>query len=500
VRHEFAPRTKAREKAAFTLVAVMLCGATVACGPAAPSGKGAGTTTETTTLTGKSTLFGSWGTAASPITSAANVWVSPSGSNSTCRRTSAPRAPASPCSTFQRAYQIANLGDTVGIQDGAYGVQTLTDVAGKTGTSDAADVTFTPEHANGVTVEQLRFGDDHGANNGADHVTINGVRSDEVGGTLTHPCGWTIQRGSYDVTLSYIHTCDIYVQGAVDATIQHSELGPCVLTTSQYCNNNFTDSSALPPQTSNVAWRNVTFHDYSAGPDSPNAHLQCMFVLTAVTIENSRFYHCAVFDIFFQANAGTASDPFDGTLIQNNWFAAPRLGTYGDECCRTTAISLPPASQYGNNITIRYNSFYKSQPYWGDEQGTGNISVANIFLDSYGNDGNCVASGINAHNIYVGSRARTCGGVGEKSVASWPYVSASIDSDLDYRLSRSRTSTAADDSVPCATGPTSLGFDYDGQTRWRGTNCDAGSDERVLPAFWPRVFSRLGLVVAKWTR
>jgi hypothetical protein len=360
------------------------------------------------------------------------VWVSTSGNDSTCNRSATPVAPASRCASFQKAYQIASLGDTVGIQDGAYPSQTLRDSAGKTGTSPSADVTFMPQHVNAVTVQGLDFGDPR-TGNGADHVTVNGVASDEVGGTLTHDCGFLISTASYDVTLSYVHTCSVYVQGAVDATIENSELGPCLLAQNQYCYNSFTDSYAGTPHTSNVVWNNDTFHDYSAGPDSPGAHFQCMFVLTAVTIENSRFYHCALYDVFFQANDGTASNPFDGTLIQNNWFAAPRFGTYEDQCCRSSALSMPPASQYGNNITIRYNSFYESQILWGPDKATNSVSVGNILLSSFGNSLNC-ASGTNANNVYVGSGAQTCGGTGETTKTTWPYLSASPDANLDYHL------------------------------------------------------------------
>jgi hypothetical protein len=354
------------------------------------------------------------------------VWVSTSGNDSTCTRSTSPVAPSSPCLTFQKAYQVATLGDTVGVQDGAYASQTLRDSAGKTGTSPAADVTFTPQHVDGVTVRSLEFGDNYDANNGADHITINGVKSDEVGGTLTHGCGWDIEHGSYDVTLNYIHTCNIYVQGANDTTIQNSELGPCLAKTDNFCTNNFNDSSASPT-TNNVVWDNDTIHDYTVNPgDESTLHMQCLFMLTAATIQNSRFYHCGLFDIFFQPNGNTAGDPFDGTVLQNNWFAFPRGGTGDATNPRETAVEFSNATY--SNIAIRNNSFYGSNAWLNAATAGSNFSITGNIMSSP----TCAPHISYSNNLYIGSS--TCSGTGETTTSAYPYVTATDSSNLDYHL------------------------------------------------------------------
>ena len=94
----------------------------------------------------------------------ANLYVSPSGNDAnSCTQ-------AAPCRNLQRAYTVANRGDTVQMAGGSYGAQTLSYLSAKD--SGSGVVTFAP--ASGATVT---FGDL--TSSGARHVKITGA-----GGTV----------------------------------------------------------------------------------------------------------------------------------------------------------------------------------------------------------------------------------------------------------------------------------------------------------------------------
>jgi hypothetical protein len=237
-----------------------------------------------------------------------NVLVSPSGSDSVCSRG------GSPCQTFQRAYALANLGDSVGVMAGTFPPQTLTQVSGKTGPGVSPHVTFSPVPGAAVLLSSVQLGSSCCAGDGAEHLTFSGFVSqlDTQG-----PCGWYLGNGANDVTIQNVTACDVGLNGATNVTVAGSNLGNCNISLGT-CQYNLIDSS---PAGNNITYTGNTIHDYSANNGSGD-HAQCMFVggETNVTISNNTFSHCEIFDIFQQYGSSGAAGTFNGEIIAGNHF------------------------------------------------------------------------------------------------------------------------------------------------------------------------------------
>ena len=95
-------------------------------------------------------------------------------------------------------------------------------------------------------------------------------------------------------------------------------VGPTVNNASQITNCYLCNYS---PQ--NILIDGVYFHDYTR--TDPAKHMECLHVYPAqgITIRNSRFYNCAIMNLFF-ANNGSGGSLRDITLL-NNMFDAPGI-------------------------------------------------------------------------------------------------------------------------------------------------------------------------------
>src|SRR5262245_53613563 len=71
-----------------------------------------------------------------PSPSGVDVWVATNGNDATCQR----GQQQFPCLTFDRAYNIAQLGDEVEVAAGNYGAQLISDAPGKDSAGDLPDV------------------------------------------------------------------------------------------------------------------------------------------------------------------------------------------------------------------------------------------------------------------------------------------------------------------------------------------------------------------------
>ena len=209
-------------------------------------------------------------TAACAVTGAAQVYVAPNGNDSTCQRST-----TSPCQTFNRAYQIAQLGDVVEVAGGTYAAQQIRQEASKDSTGDLPDVVFKPAsgatvRVAGVDVGTQCYGLSSSCYTGPDHLTIKNMTD------ARSPQGpWNVYHESNDVTLENIDASNFYVVGVRDLKVLGGDWGPCSYGV-QNCLNNKVD---MDPNYRNerVLIEGGTYHDIRI--NTQGQHMECMFLV-----------------------------------------------------------------------------------------------------------------------------------------------------------------------------------------------------------------------------
>ena len=169
-------------------------------------------------------------TAAAAACTAQNgaVAVSSTGNDATCVRGDITK----PCASFDRAYALSQLGDTVQVSGGSYPFQRITAKAGKDTSGRAANVVFEPAPGATVRVAGLEIGADY-QSVGADHLTVRNMSDSRS------PQGeWAIWNGSNDVTLESIDAANWYIAGSTaDITVRGGDWGPCLANDGSGCGN-----------------------------------------------------------------------------------------------------------------------------------------------------------------------------------------------------------------------------------------------------------------------
>jgi hypothetical protein len=196
---------------------------------------------------------------------AATLNVSTSGSDSASCSASAP------CKTFERAYTVAASGDVISVAAGTYPLQTAP--------SGTKAVTF--RGGAGVVVRQIQ--DD------ASNVTFDGINVD-AGGVNT--------------------TNSAFELAGDNVTVKNASVG------------NVVDEKAMLAGGVNATIDNVDFHDVVLKTDG--VHLECLYAIgvQGLTVRNSTFRDCAVFDILFTYGSWwTPTPPAYGDItLENNVF------------------------------------------------------------------------------------------------------------------------------------------------------------------------------------
>src|SRR3954453_17003070 len=242
---------------------------------------------------------------------------------------------AKPCRSLNRAYRLATPGQTVEMAAGTYSDTTLAADASKT---SAADVVFQPAAGAAVTLSsQLHIS--------AQHLELRGLR---LSSKL-----W-IEAGAADVTMrnNTLKNFDLYSSGSQsshDISFIGGSVGPSADENSRIASNG-PETTASPR---NILIEGVEFHDFTVSPGS-EAHVECLQVwaVDGLTIRNSKFRNCAVFDIFLQKLPGGAAATPSNILIENNFF----------DCCGSGYYSIRIADHGGTswkNVKIRKNSLNK---------------------------------------------------------------------------------------------------------------------------------------------
>ena len=186
---------------------------------------------------------------------------------------------AAPCRSLARGYAVASSGDVIGVAAGTYPSQTVP------GGSKA--VTFKGDA--GAKLRQL--------DNGASNVVYDGIEVD----------------GAFATALTFHNSGD-------NSTFRNGRIG------------NVIDEKGALVSGSNFTFDNVEFHDVRI--ETPGVHLECLYaiVVPGLTVKNSEFRNCGVFDIFFTYGFwwSPLPDAYGGVTLHNNFFGrSVNLGAPG---------------------------------------------------------------------------------------------------------------------------------------------------------------------------
>jgi hypothetical protein len=391
-------------------------------------------------------IIGSAALAAAGPASADTLYVAPGGDDEhDCR------APKTACASFDRAYQAAQLGDTVEVADGEYPFQPIWEMEGRTDESDEPDVTFRPAAGASVTLTCW----DDGTNClgvEAHHVTVERMQTAELEPLVGLPRqgGVCICRGSYDVTFRDIDAGDLYIAGDL-VSVYGGDFGPIVDGVSKI---EYGDDGP----SEDILIDGARFHDHRAHAE----HGECIAAYSGagVTIRNSRFDNCEPFAIFL---APGAEDSTTDYTIENNVFtnsdAVPMSAHIKTKIKRGADCS---------GLTVRYNTFI-DQNVISECPGSGIRWHSNVF-----EAGGCGKVGRFDHNVWLDGPTR-CGADPNVAVAA-------LGVDAEGRL------VDADSPAVGAGDPAGApAVDIDGVPRAFGGPPDAGADEQTRTGDLPVV-------------
>ena len=340
---------------------------------------------------------------------------------------------------------MAAPGQTVEVAAGSYSDTTLPVDATKTATQD---VVFVP--ATGATPSFSAT-----LHIAARHLELRGMRFQ---GTL-----W-IDATAQDVTLrsNTYKNFQVFSSGTQaprDISFIGGSAGPSVDDNNRIASNG-TSTTASP---TNILIDGMEIHDFtlSAGSD---AHVECLQVwaVDGLTIRNSRFRNCEVFDVFLQKLPGGAAATPTNILIENNFM----------QCCGSGYFAIRLADHAGThwqNVTIRNNSFDKEINPDGGVPYT-NVKIVNnigpklsFFTGATGGESSKPAGITANYNVwYAGSKVGA-----QDKVASHGYVNAAAG-DLHLKPGAAAIDSGDPSSYPAK--------DIDGNSRpgGGGAGCRRG--------------------------
>jgi chitodextrinase len=421
------------------------CGTTYSLGVAARDA--AGNVSPKATASGQTAACSGGG-------SGGDVFISPNGSDSAACTQSAP------CKSFDRAYHVAGPGDVVIVAAGTYPGQTLTADGSKAPTASIANVVFQPASGASVSVSgELRVE--------GSHVEFHDMSfGDWYAGINSNiaQSSQTAHLGFYNVTAKsfYDHASYVDIIGGSygPLTDDATQVSDCY-----QCN--------YSPQ--HITVDGVYFHDFVRKTDG--IHMECLHVYAAsyLTVRNSRFYNCAIMDLFINNYSG--SPDIHDIVVENNFFDTP--GSHGGSLSDGSySLYVTPyfSGRSISNVTVRNNSSLGTLLIDNGTQGATikNAEMANNLSEMAGYQ--CIGSGQGvtySHNVwYSGSSTTKACGSTDKALSGGSSAAGYVNvSSFDLHLTNSSPAVNAGD--PNDTPAT----DIDGQHRPMGSAPDAGADE-----------------------
>ncbi len=307
------------------------------------------------------------------------------------------------------------------------------------------------------------------------------VRSSEPG--ARNQDGVFVGPGSRYVTLRNINAGSVHLWFADHVLIRGGDYGPChaVSGSPNVCGNSKIDVST------NVTIEGARFHDYrfdeSCFTSGADCHWECLYVNGGrnVSIKRSKFYNCALYDIFATISGPDAARTGHRNLrIENNWFDTPWTETLGGGArARPTAVSLAwcqNSPEGYRNVLVRFNSFQRNTGLELDDNRScvfENVRVTGNLLMYPGSCDSRVKYGFNLWS--TAWRRGKCAKTDTIGGNAFPYVTRVSGPRLNFHLRPRRT--AAHNLVPRSVAG-GCPRDVDRQRRPMQRRCDAGSDER----------------------
>jgi hypothetical protein len=220
---------------------------------------------------------------------------------------------------------------------GTYPAQEIDLDAHKSGSST---VTVQPAPGASVTIgTSLYLGDAAQQHSGPQHLRIQNLT---VAGAVR------IGAGSTDVELDNVNGKVFGIAGSQNVRIVGGNWGPCSTPADGSCNSKIDMLSPGDPgvPTSNIVIDGITIHDIIS-TNHGLYHTECLFLRagTNVTIRNSKFYNCDIYDIFVQ----TGGPAITNVTIENNYFASPSPS--GSEC-----VAWGQANVTWSGWLVRFNT------------------------------------------------------------------------------------------------------------------------------------------------
>jgi chitodextrinase len=355
-----------------------------------------------------------------PVDLPASVFLSPSGNDAN------PCSAAAPCRTFDRGFRVAQPGQHVELAAGSYGGQSLRADPAKT---SADDVVIRPAAGASVTTGSLTV-------NGA-HVTLRG---------FTVNGDWTTNDATDDVTFqNLVVNGGIYINSSSNVSVIGGSVGGTMDTHPQFA------SWPTGTHIENILVDGVTFHDIRRSNDA--VHGECLQIAggVGVTVRNSTFSNCMVFDLSITEYNG--SGPPTDYLIENNVFGPSVDGGYYGLHFNTNTTDF-------RNFVVRNNSSTQPFSFAGLRKLTNVVVTGNVAPNS---SNACIGAITYRRNVWNGAK---CGATDINAPLGFVNPGA-----LNYHLA---PGAAALNASVAADAPST---DHDGVARPKGGAPDAGAFE-----------------------
>lgn len=365
-----------------------------------------------------------------------------------------------PGDSIQTAYAACGAGETITLAPGVWPTQVLNYVAAK-----EADTGRCIVEASGASMPALEL-------KGVQHLEFRNLTLTGQSLTIRLSTGTSLTasaKPAKDLLFSGLDAKTFLIRNARDVTIRDSRVGGFNQSIQNY---GVPKTGSYSPQTGvapmplqGVLLERILFHDIIRTVVG-SSHVECLFVEVGseqVTVRDSRFTNCGVFDIFVEPRGTLVKD----LVIEGNFLDIPR-GTSGE------AIPTPISLKGGpfENVTIRWNSILgnvrtdSALPNWG----------ASGVLSFYGNAWRNTVCNTWPAAAFVGNvQSIACGGSGN-TTGNPGFVSSSLAS-CNLAACPANDLHLASGALAIGKGPANPpALDIDSEARTDG-DPDAGADE-----------------------
>ncbi len=304
----------------------------------------------------------------------ANVYVSTSGSDSTCVRSNSSK----PCASFNKGFQIAQSGDVVEVAAGAYGSQSI---AQSTKTSA---VTVRPATGANVTVSSLSVN--------ASHFHIEGIvaaGSGQTRGDLSI-CSSECNPGLVDVLIKDGGFRSAFIRSS-NVTVDGGDYGGFDACQSNAPEDGFRLwAGSIDTTPTNDTVRNAWIHDIQSGSGNTcqgtvhaGWHIDCMQNEGGanVLISNNVFTGCPTSDI--QMNPFGTGNVIHDVTVDNNYFGQTA-------CCNSIALGTQGTDTSICPSLAITNNRYFTTPNLNNCAGKGVVITGNTMCSSTTSPTACV--------------------------------------------------------------------------------------------------------------